>query len=206
VRVLSSIVEPSTARLIGGITDLFHRRSVRSKTVGYDRARSPIALHSAFEELQRSSAIPVLRREYLKHFTLVIHRTPEIMRLATDPDEYLVQVPAPSRKRPMMNASFPDRGGKHRTEPVPPEPHRLVADIDAPLEQEIFDLSQRQRIADVHHHREADHLGRAVEIAEGIVRRRRLRNLAGRLQPIYSDKTGRSGGAGEPVTENPAAD
>ena len=39
----------------------------------------------------------------------------------------------------------------------------------------------------VHHHYEADHLGRAVEITERIAHRRRLRNLAGRLKPIYSD-------------------
>jgi len=66
-------------------------------------------------------------------------------------------------------------------------PNRLVADVDAPLEQNILDLSQRQWIADIHHHHEADHLGRAVEITEGIARRRRLRNLARRLKPIYSD-------------------
>jgi len=62
-----------------------------------------------------------------------------------------------------------------------------VADVDAPLEQNILDLSQRQRIADIHHHREADHLGRAVEITKRIAHRRRLRNLARRLKPIYSD-------------------
>jgi hypothetical protein len=44
----------------------------------------------------------------------------------------------------MMITSFPDRGREHRTEPVPPVPNRLVADIDAALEQEILDLSQRR--------------------------------------------------------------
>ena len=43
--------------------------------------------------------------------------------------------------------------------PVPPEPDRLVANIDTALEQQIFDLSQRKRIPDVHHHREADDFG-----------------------------------------------
>jgi hypothetical protein len=87
----------------------------------------------------------------------------------------------------MMKASFPDLVGEHRTETVPPKPHCLVTDVGAPLEEQIFDLSQRQRIADVHHHREADHLGRAVKVLEGIAHRRRLRNLARRLKPIYSD-------------------
>ena len=59
----------------------------------------------------------------------------------------------------MKNAPLPDLRGEHRTEPVPPEPHRLVTDVDAALEQQILDLPQRQRIADVHHHREADYLG-----------------------------------------------
>ncbi len=64
---------------------------------------------------------------------------------------------------------------------------RAVADIDTTVEQEIFYLSQGQRIADVHHHREADHLGRAFEITEGIAHRRRLRNAPPRLKPICSD-------------------
>ena len=38
------------------------------------------------------------------------------------------------------------------------EPYRLVADINATLKQQILDLSQRQRIADIRHHREADYL------------------------------------------------
>jgi hypothetical protein len=86
-----------------------------------------------------------------------------------------------------MKASFPDLAGEHRTEATPPEPYRLVADVDAALEQNILDLSQRQRIADVHHHHEADYLGRTVETTEGIAHRRRLRNLAKWLKPIYSD-------------------
>jgi hypothetical protein len=44
-------------------------------------------------------------------------------------------VPAPLRKRPMMKASIPDLRGEHRTEASPPEPYRLVAEVDAALEQ-----------------------------------------------------------------------
>jgi hypothetical protein len=40
----------------------------------------------------------------------------------------------------MMNAPLPDLRGEHRTEPVPPQPHGFVADVDPTLEQEIFDL------------------------------------------------------------------
>ena len=68
-----------------------------------------------------------------------------------------VQVPAPVGIPTVMNPSFSDLGRKHRAEPVPPEPYRLVADIDAAVEKKILDLAQRKRIPDVHHHRQADY-------------------------------------------------
>ena len=39
-----------------------------------------------------------------------------------------------------MHTPPPDLRGEHWTEPVPPEPHRLVADVDAAFEQQVFDL------------------------------------------------------------------
>jgi len=44
-------------------------------------------------------------------------------------------------------------------EPAPPVTHRLMADVYAAFEQQVFDIPQRQRETDVHHHHEADHLG-----------------------------------------------
>ena len=43
-----------------------------------------------------------------------------------------------------MNPTLPDLRCKQRTEPVPPEPYRLVADVDATFGQQILDLSQQQ--------------------------------------------------------------
>ncbi|MDH3918748.1 MAG: hypothetical protein OEU25_11280 [Rhodospirillales bacterium] len=73
------------------------------------------------------------------------------------------------------------------SEPVPPEPNGFVADIDTALEQQIFNLPQCQPVADVHHHREADHLGRAVETTDGMLHHQTLRDVPIRLKPIYSD-------------------
>jgi hypothetical protein len=53
----------------------------------------------------------------------------------------------------------PDLAGELRPEPVPPHPHGLVADVDAALEQQVLYVPQRQRVTDVHHHHQADHLG-----------------------------------------------
>ena len=41
-----------------------------------------------------------------------------------------------------MNAALPDLRGKYWTEPVPPQPYGLMADVDTALEQHIFDLPQ----------------------------------------------------------------
>ncbi len=87
----------------------------------------------------------------------------------------------------MINAPLPDLCGEHWPKPVSPQTHRLVADVDATFEQNVFNLAQRQRIADVQHHREANDLGRAVEITAGISHRLKLRNSPSPLKPIYSD-------------------
>jgi hypothetical protein len=80
------------------------------------------------------------------------------MHLTVDTHKILIQMPTPAGIGWMMNSALPDLRGELRAEPVPPEAHRLVADVDAALEKQILDLAQRQWLADVKHHREADHL------------------------------------------------
>jgi hypothetical protein len=53
-----------------------------------------------------------------------------------------------------------------------------MADIDAAFEQKVFDLTDRQRIADLHYHSQADDLGRTVEISELISHPTKLRITA----------------------------
>jgi hypothetical protein len=115
VRIFGPIVGPAAARLTVHDTDGSHCCAVRTQPVSHDAPWSAIALHRPFQEIQGGPAIPALRREYFEYLSFVIDRTPEIMRLAVDPDEHLIQVPTPSRKRPMVNASFPDLRGEHRT-------------------------------------------------------------------------------------------
>ncbi len=40
------------------------------------------------------------------------------------------------------HACATDVARKERTKPVPPQPHRLVANVDPALEQQILDVSQ----------------------------------------------------------------
>ncbi len=41
------------------------------------------------------------------------------------------------------NTLAADVAGEHRPESVPPGPHGLMADVDATLEQQVFDVPQR---------------------------------------------------------------
>jgi len=72
----------------------------------------------------------------------MIHDAPQVMGLPVDPDKHLIQVPSPLRIGPTKNAPLPDLRGEHRTEPVPPETHGLVANVDATFEQQVLDLAQ----------------------------------------------------------------
>jgi len=65
----------------------------------------------------------------------MIDRPPELVRLAIDVDEHLVQMPAPLGIGMALNATLAKLRREHRTEPVPPEPHSLVADVDAALDK-----------------------------------------------------------------------
>ena len=64
----------------------------------------------------------------------MIDRSPEVVGLAVDLHEHLVEVLAPMTEPAHRARSLTaDVGCEERPEPVPPEPHSLVADVDATL-------------------------------------------------------------------------
>ena len=64
----------------------------------------------------------------------------------------LVQMPAPLGTRMALNAALSGLSCEYRSEPIPRNTCRLVADTDATLKQQVFSLPQRKQILDVHHH------------------------------------------------------
>ncbi len=61
-----------------------------------------------------------------------------------------------------------DVGGKQGPEPVSPEAHRLVADVDTAFEQQILDIPEQKREPHILHHHQADHLRRRIETPERV--------------------------------------
>ena len=140
------------------------RAALARSTLAVGRA---MALERLLHEPQRRGLFAGPVDVALENLALLVERTPQVMHLAVDLYVDLVEVPAPLAEN--LHAAHPlapHVGGEERAEPVPPHPHGLVANVDPALEQQVLDVAQAQREADVHHHHQADHLGRGVEVAE----------------------------------------
>ena len=91
-----------------------------------------------------------------------------IMPLAVDLHEHLIKIPAPAAGLHSSNTPFSDLRRKHWAEPMPPESHSLMADIDAALVQQILEIAKGQRETDGQHRRQADNFAARFEIAKWI--------------------------------------
>ena len=90
-----------------------------------------------------------------------------------------------------LNVFATELRGEQWAEPVPPEPNRLMADIDATLVQQIFDISKRKWITHIHHYRQADDFGRRLEVLEWVAfcHLQKLNCHSARLKLVSSDRT-----------------
>ena len=76
----------------------------------------------------------------------MIDGAPEVAHLAIDLHVDLVEMPSPMGVGPpVLSPLAAELAGEHRAEPVPPQAHRLVADIDATLEQQVLDIAGNGR-------------------------------------------------------------
>ena len=84
---------------------------------------------------------------------------PQVVRLPVDLHEDFIEVPTLLRVafRAIDPLPLYIRCEK-RTEPVPPEPHSLMADIDPALEQQVFNIPEVQGKANIHHHHKSNNL------------------------------------------------
>lgn len=84
---------------------------------------------------------------------LAVDGASEVMHHAVDLRLDLIEVPVPVATGPHpVHPPAPSLCREHRTEPVPPEPHGLIADLDTTLMREVLDVPRRQREPDVDHY------------------------------------------------------
>ncbi len=89
-----------------------------------------------------------------------------MMAFAIDLHTDFVHMPFSLADRAHGLDAFPsDLVGKNWPEPVPSIAHCLVADVDPAFVEHVFDVAQGQRKPDIHHHCDADHLGKRLKVA-----------------------------------------
>ena len=116
-------------------------RAVRPQPIRDDRIRPRVALHQFPEECQGGLAVSLLRDKGLQHLAFLVHGTPQVMVVAIDFHEHLIEVPPTTRQRThSVCPLLADPGGKDRSKTVPPEPDRLVAHLDPALMEKILDV------------------------------------------------------------------
>ena len=90
----------------------------------------------------------------------MIDRPPQLDHIAIQLHVHLIELPPPVAEAPHATDPLPTYVGcEHRGEPVPPVPHPFMADVDAALEQQVLNIPEAEREAQIHHHHEADHPG-----------------------------------------------
>ncbi len=147
VRVLRPIIEMVSVFLALLIPDRFHSRSITGALARKDDIRAAIALHCFLQEFQLSSRISDVG---FKDFSFVVDSSSEIVPLAADLHEDLVQVPPPLRDSShRLGAPSPDLVCEVCAEPIDPETDAFVADIDPALMKKVFNVSERQWKSDV---------------------------------------------------------
>jgi len=182
MRIFRSIVEPAPRFMSCVCADHFQGGAIGTKLIGYDHIRQSKSFQRLSQKLQCRTSIPRLGDKCFQHLPFMIDRAPEIARLAVDADEHLVEMPAPFRHcSAALCSCLPYLGREHGTKSIPPEPHRFVADVNTALVQQVFNIAERQREPDVHHHSDANDLRLRLEISERIAHPWRLRSASFQL-------------------------
>jgi hypothetical protein len=117
--------------------DLAFRHTVTFQLVGDEDARRVLqALQETLEEALRRPGIAACLDQDIKHDAVLINGAPEIMQIALDPNEYLVQVPLVTRLGSAPTKAIREAHAKLHA----PAPDALVGDEHTALRQEQLDV------------------------------------------------------------------
>ena len=121
---------------------LLESRAVGPETHGDDHFALAALTHCFLEEFQRGFLVTAPAGIAFRQLAFVIHRPPELVSLAADLHENLVEMAAPVARPHALHKSFPHLSSKHRPEQMPPEAHGLGVDADAILMKQILGIPQ----------------------------------------------------------------
>ena len=178
MRDLGSIVGVSLHTVSHAAEDASHGGGVASQFVSNDlQWFGTLATQESSKESLCGALITMRLDQDVDHVAVLIHGTPEILLLAIDSNEDLIQVPVVAEPS-LSSLQFPSIV---RTELLTPLSNRLIGHDDSPLGEKILDISEAQAEAMVSPDRIADDLAR--ETIAGVVEP----TIARRLPAIRSE-------------------
>jgi hypothetical protein len=165
VRILRTIVPPTTGFLPVADAKFLERSAIGAEAIRHQLLGATVAFQRFLEKISKQ---PSCRASSSRSFQAPLPRGRRPAKDSAARPLILTRTSSRCHRQRLdripKNPPFPDFCGENRTESVPPEPHGLVADLDAAFVQQILDIAQRQREPHIHHHRQADDLGRGFEV------------------------------------------
>ena len=138
--------------------------------VCYDDLRSAVSFHGFLQKRKCGLLITGFGDVAFQHFAFMVDGAPEVMLDAIDLHENLVEVPLPLGVQAHARGALrSDLSGEDRSKSIHPEPHAFMAYVDPAFMKQVFDVPQRERKPDIHHHCELDDLRRCFEITKRIL-------------------------------------
>jgi hypothetical protein len=157
MRILGPVVEVAALAVLDPGQDLFLRRAIAAQLIRHDHAGHVLQpLQQLSEEALRRFGIPAALHQDVEHGTVLVDSAPEIVELAADAEEHLIEMPLVTRPRPPSAQSIRETLGELQA----PAPDRLVGEDDAALGQEQLAVAEAERERVVKPHRVGDDRGR----------------------------------------------
>jgi len=155
--ILSSIVQVAALTVLNVRQDRALRHAVAFQFIGDEDPRDVLQpLQETLEEALRRPGIAAGLDQNIKYDAVLIDGAPEIMQLALDPNEHLVQVPLVTGLGAAPTKIVREARAKFQA----PAPDALVGDKHAALGQEQLDVPKAQTEYVVEPNRVADELSR----------------------------------------------
>ena len=154
--ILSAIVQVAALTVLDIRQELALRHPVAFQLVGDENARHVLQpLQETLEEALCRAGIAAGLDQNIKHDAVLIDSAPEIMQLALDPNEHLVQVPLVTGSGPAPTQIAREARAKLQTLPT----DTLIRNKDGALRQEQLDISKAQAEYMIETDRVPDQLG-----------------------------------------------
>ncbi len=116
------------------------------------------------EEPDGRVPIPSRLDQNVEEVTVLVHRSPQLLLATVEGDEHLIEIPRVSE----VPAPLPEPSRIHAPERATPPSNRLIGDSDAPLGQEVLNISKTEVEAKVEPDRVSDDVWReAIAVVAG---------------------------------------